>query len=91
MPCPYKEGSEMCWLCWHWVAGEEYCIYNEDDPGREFQLIDKFKDIDPDTYKERMEWLKSLGLMSLYREVKARMVKEQRTLGDFGLAVMSHE
>jgi len=58
---------------------------------KNFLLIDEFKDIDPKTYKERMEWLKGLGLMSLYRAVKAGMVKEQRTLGDFGLVVMSHE
>ena len=91
MPCPYKEGSPQCWLCWYWIEAEERCIFDEDDPEREFLLIDEFKDIDPKTYKERIEWLKGLGLMSLYRAVKAGMVKEQRTLSDFGLAVMSHE
>jgi len=33
-----------------------------------------------------------LGLMSLYRAVKAGMVKEQRTLSDFGVEeAMAHE
>jgi len=88
MPCPYKEGSPQCWLCWHWIEAEEKCIFNEGDAEREFLLIDEFKDIDPQTYKERLEWIKGLGLMSLYRAVKAGMVKEQRTLGDFGVVVM---
>ena len=89
MPCPYKEGSEMCWLCYYWIEGEEYCLYDEDDPAREFHLIDEFKDIDPQTYKERLEWIKGLGLMSLYRAVKAGLVKQQSTLSDFGV-VVSH-
>jgi len=88
MPCPYKEGSPQCWLCWYWNEYEEYCILPEEE--RQFQLIDEFKDIDPQTYKERLEWIKGLGLMSLYRVVKAGMVKEQRTLSDFGVVVMSH-
>jgi len=94
MSCPYKEGSEYCWLCWNWMESAEYCLYDEDDPQREFVLIDEFKNIDPQTYKERLEWIKGLGLLSLYQAVKARTVKgqrkEQRTLSDFGV-VMSHE
>jgi len=92
MPCPYKEGSEMCWLCWNWNEYEEYCLYDEDDPQREFVLIDEFKDIDPKTYKERMEWIKGLGLMSLYRAFKARRSEKQRSLSDFGVVeAMAHE
>ena len=90
MPCPYKEGSEMCWLCWNWIESAEYCLYDEKDPEREFVLIDEFKDIDPQTYKERLEWLEDLGLMHLYRAVKARRSEKQRTLSDFGVVVMSH-
>ena len=88
MPCPYKEGSEYCWLCWYWIEAEEKCIFDEGDAEREFLLIDEFKDIDPQTYKERMEWLKELGLMHLYRAFKAGREERQSTLGDFGVVVM---
>ena len=89
MPCPYKEGSDMCWLCWNWIEGAEYCLYDEKDPEREFVLIDEFKDIDPETYNERMKWLEDLGLMHLYRAFKARRSEKQRSLSDFGV-VVSH-
>jgi len=91
MSCPYKEGSEYCWLCWNFIEAEERCLYDEDDPEREFILIDEFKDIDPQTFKERMEWLKDLGLMHFYRAFRAGKKEEQRKLSDFGMAVMSHE
>ena len=90
MPCPYKEGSVMCWFCWYWIEAEEKCVFNEGDAEREFLFIDEFKDTDPEIYKERMKWLRDLGLMHLYRAIKARRVKEQRTLSDFGVVVMSH-
>ena len=73
------------------MESAEYCLYDEDDSQREFVLIDEFKDIDPETYNERMKWLEDLGLMHLYRAFKARRVKEQSTLSDFGVAVMAHE
>jgi len=85
MPCPYKEGSEMCWLCWNWNEYEEYCIPSEED--RHFQLIDEFKDIDPETYNERMQMLKDMGLIPLHRAVKAGFVKQQRSLSDFGVVI----
>ena len=88
MPCPYEEGSEYCWLCWNWIEGAEYCLYDEDDPQREFVLIDEFKDIDPKTYNERMQMLKDMGLISLHRAVKAGFVQQQRSLSDFGVVVM---
>jgi len=86
MPCPYKEGSEYCWLCWNWNEYEEYCILPEEE--RQFQLIDEFKDIDPKTYNERMQMLKDMGLIPLHRAVKAGFVKQQRSLSDFGVEVM---
>jgi len=88
MPCLYKEGSEYCWLCWNWNEYEEYCILPEEE--RQFQLIDEFKDIDPQTFKERMEWLEDLGLMHLYRAFKAGREERQSTLGDFGVVVKTH-
>jgi len=43
MPCPYKEGSDMCWLCWNWNEYEEYCILPEEE--RQFQLVHREREI----------------------------------------------